>query len=188
MVLCKFSKCNYASSTCTCLIWNLKCLLGTLCPYCALATAKSSFDGSSCCFNCICFSNVLLVRHYIRRGYGIDGRIGISDCCMPIVCMPCVITQLLNEVDIQGPRLQSVESSKEYPWLAASRDYSCSGDPCDFVCSCMFCPCEIVTIYSQLTGAVSVVIYTVTSAYPNYANTLANTQPDDVCSPFGSEH
>mmetsp|Transcript_10306 Transcript_10306/g.15668 ORF Transcript_10306/g.15668 Transcript_10306/m.15668 type:complete len:255 (+) Transcript_10306:62-826(+) len=129
------------------------CCYATFCPVCALASAKKSFDGSNFCFNCCCFCSPCLVRNYIRNGYGIDGRIGVSDFCIPCACAPCSIAQLLNEVDAQGPRLRSVTGLTEYPWLAPTREHSCSGDPCDFLCTCLFCPCEVIDIYSQLTGS-----------------------------------
>ena len=107
------------------------CLYGTFFPACALSSAKSLFDGSDWCFNCICFShNPCLMRNYIRRGYGINGRIGISDCFLTTVCLPCVAVQLLNEVGTRGPVIVSVADKSESPWLAPSHDYSCIHDPC----------------------------------------------------------
>ena len=71
------------------------CLYGTFFPACAMASAKSIFDGSDWCFNCMCFSpNPCLTRNYIRRGYGITGRIGISDCFTTGLCLPCVTVQV----------------------------------------------------------------------------------------------
>lgn len=74
------------------------CVFGTCFPCCALASAKSQFDGSDLLFNCLCFStNVAIVRNYIRSGYEINGTYGTSDMCLSLCCWPCVITQLLNE-------------------------------------------------------------------------------------------
>ena len=46
------------------------CLYSTFCPPCAIATAKSTFDGSDWCFNCVCFGlNPCIVRNYVRYLY-----------------------------------------------------------------------------------------------------------------------
>ena len=74
------------------------CLYATIFPMCALASAKTQFDGSDFMFNFFCFgTNVAVVRNYIRNGYGIRGRVGVSDFCISSLFYPCVITQLLNE-------------------------------------------------------------------------------------------
>ena len=131
-----------------------QCLYGYFCPCCALASAKSRFDGSSFCFNCLCFNNICLVRNYIRSGYGIQGRVGVSDCCFATFLAPCAITQLLNETEERGPKLTSPESEESSPWLAPSREHSMLGDPCDFCCTFCFFPCEIVDLYTQISGSV----------------------------------
>ena len=44
------------------------CLYGLLCPACAIATARSNFDGSDCCFNWLCMG-MCMARSIIRTGY-----------------------------------------------------------------------------------------------------------------------
>lgn len=84
------------------------CLHGTFCPCSAVATAKSSFDGSDWMFNFLCFGCYPhQVRNFIRSGYQIDGRVGTSDFLITSICYPCVATQLLNEVDSRGPKLET---------------------------------------------------------------------------------
>lgn len=74
------------------------CAYATCFPLCAISSAKSQFDGSSYIFNFICFGGAFaIVRNYIRTGYGISGRVGMSDCVISTFCWPCVIAQLLNE-------------------------------------------------------------------------------------------
>jgi Cys-rich protein (TIGR01571 family) len=132
------------------------CCFGTCFPMCALATVKSQFDGSDLCFNCICFSwNVSVVRHYIRTGYGIEGQAGYSDCCLSCCCMPCVITQLLNEVAIRGPRMEPELSINDHPWSVKREEVPICSDPCDTCFTFCCATCEVTNSYSQLTGAVS---------------------------------
>ena len=124
--------------------------------YSALASAKSQFDGSEWCFNVCCFSfSPCIVRNYVRMGYEIDGRVGYSDCFCPTLCAPCAITQLLNETNSRGQKISSVKTNIESPWLAEKKEYSCLGDPCDFLCTFVTCPCEVANVYAQLSGAVS---------------------------------
>jgi len=77
------------------------CCYGCLCPHCAIATARSNFDGSNCCFNFMCITPAL-TRNVIREGYGLEGG-----CCFDILvtcCFPsCAACQLLNEVESRGP-------------------------------------------------------------------------------------
>lgn len=128
-----------------------KCLYGTFLFPCAIASAKSRFDGSGWCFNLVCFGcSPCIVRNYIRLGYEIDGRIGYSDCFCPTFCAPCTATQLLNEVDSRGPKIISARSG---PWLAEKSEYSAIGDPCDFCCTFTTCNCETANVFSQLTGS-----------------------------------
>lgn len=129
------------------------CCFGTCFPFCALASAKSQFDGSDLLFNCLCFSwNTAVVRHYIRTGYGIDGNVGSSDCCLAACCWPCVITQLLNEVAIRGPRLEPSPDPTEHPWLVTREQVNGCVDPVDTLCTCCCATCEINSAYSQLSG------------------------------------
>lgn len=124
------------------------CLYAFYCPVCALATAKSKFDGSNCLWNCCCFTSIPVNYNYIRTGYDIEGRVGRDDCCVAGICAPCAIAQLLNEVGIRGP----VQRPPEGGWQAPSREYSCLGDPVDCCMTCACCLCEVKTLYSQLTG------------------------------------
>lgn len=129
------------------------CCFGTFFPPCAIASAKSHFDGSDCVFNCVCFGLFPgVVRNYIRQGYDIKGRAGISDCFLPMFCSPCVNTQLLNEVTTRGPHIFSVLQEQDSPWTANQQDFSCIGDPCDFCMTYLFGYCETANIYSQLAG------------------------------------
>jgi hypothetical protein len=87
-------------------------------------------------------------------GYEIHGRVGISDCFLPTVCGPCVITQLLNEVGSRGQKIASVKTEEEQGWIAEKKEYSCLGDPCDFVFTYLSGPCEVANVFAQLSGTV----------------------------------
>jgi len=136
---------------CGCFNNPINCLIGCFCPAIALSLAKSRFDGSDFCFNCVCFScSPLLVRNYIRQGYGISGRVGCGDCLTSAFCPHCVSTQLLNEVDARGPKIVSVQNEQDGPFLAPERDYSCSGDMIDCCCVTMNLQLESAGLYSLL--------------------------------------
>lgn len=49
------------------------CCYGLLCPMCATATARSEYDGSNFCFNCMCVGGAL-TRSIIRSGLSIEVR------------------------------------------------------------------------------------------------------------------
>lgn len=80
----------------------------------------------------------MMVRNYVRMGYGIEGRIGMSDCCIASYCAPCVAVQMLNEVESRGPKIVSIASIEQSGYLAPHKDYSCWGDPCDFCMTCQW--------------------------------------------------
>jgi Cys-rich protein (TIGR01571 family) len=134
----------------------LTCLYGTCCPCCAVASAKTMFDGSDWCFNCVCFgANPCIVRNYVRMGYEIDGRAGYSDCFCPCVCCPCAVTQLLNEVTYRGPKIYSTKKAGSTPgtsWMAERSTSSLCGDVPDFLCTFLTCNCESANVFSQLSG------------------------------------
>jgi Cys-rich protein (TIGR01571 family) len=70
------------------------------CPPCAAATARSHYDTSDCCFNCMCLT-LPLTRNIIREGYGLKGHFW-GDVCISMMCGCCAINQLLCEVDERG--------------------------------------------------------------------------------------
>mmetsp|Transcript_13258 Transcript_13258/g.12006 ORF Transcript_13258/g.12006 Transcript_13258/m.12006 type:complete len:257 (-) Transcript_13258:160-930(-) len=138
----------------------INCLLGCFLPQCSFAIAKSKFDGSDCCFNCICFSNSpLLVRNYIRQGYGIHGRVGCGDFCLSACCPNCAATQLLNEVDTRGPKIVSISNERDGPFLAPEKEYSCSGDIIDCCCVIANLNLEYAGLYSTLMSVPMWVAY-----------------------------
>ena len=53
------------------------------CPLCATATARTNYDGSDWCFNCMSCLTPALARNIIREGYNIEV------CCV-CVCVCCV--------------------------------------------------------------------------------------------------
>jgi len=145
---------------CGCFNNPINCLIGCFCPAIALSLAKSRFDGSDFCFNCVCFScSPLLVRNYIRKGYGIKGRVGCGDCLASVCCPNCVSTQLLNEVDSRGPKIVSVQNEHDGPFLAPERDYSCSGDMIDCCCVTLNIQLESAGLYSTLMAVPMWVAY-----------------------------
>lgn len=82
------------------------CVKTYFCPQCVLAQAQSDYDGSDCCFNCLCVNNPAAVRATFRHGYGIDGSC-ISDILTACCCGLCTIAQLSREAQIRG-RIQNL--------------------------------------------------------------------------------
>eukprot|EP00953_Heterococcus_sp_UTEX-ZZ885_P034806 18006-Heterococcus_DN1.PRE.2 len=76
------------------------CMYSLFCPMCAIATARTRFDGSHWCSNCF-FLTSCMARNIIREGYDIDGHC-CYDICWPCICLPCVANQLLAETLERG--------------------------------------------------------------------------------------
>lgn len=77
-----------------------KCIFAILCPTCATASARTTYDGSNWLFNCCCLSTCA-VRNVIREGYGIPGDC-IQDMLWTCCCTPCVIGQMWEEASRRG--------------------------------------------------------------------------------------
>ncbi|KAH3756107.1 hypothetical protein Pelo_12095 [Pelomyxa schiedti] len=85
------------------------CLYGWCCPFCAMASARSKYDGSDWCFNCMC-GTPSFIRNIIREGYGIEGN-----CCNDLLvgwcCSPCASIQAIGEVKKRGsPKSATMKS------------------------------------------------------------------------------
>ena len=71
------------------------CCTAMFFPSCAVASTRSGYEGSNCCFNCLCVTPCM-VRNIVREGFGIEGN-----CCGDIFlsfCHICSITQVGREV------------------------------------------------------------------------------------------
>jgi len=91
---------DWEKSLCGCFDDCQSCAYAFLCTQCAAASARTEFDQSNWCLNCLC-SHPVLARNIIREGYQIEGN-----CLGDIVCgtlLPfCVTSQLLREVRSKG--------------------------------------------------------------------------------------
>eukprot|EP00756_Hemistasia_phaeocysticola_P064293 Hpha_TRINITY_DN7682_c0_g1::TRINITY_DN7682_c0_g1_i1::g.19196::m.19196 len=82
------------------------CCTSCCCFAPAIAQAKSTFDETSCPLLCLlttcqpCTMSVL-VRHYVRVGYGIHGSC-VSDLLVGGLCCICSAVQLTREVESRG--------------------------------------------------------------------------------------
>eukprot|EP01111_Echinosteliopsis_oligospora_P010861 TRINITY_DN344_c0_g1_i1.p1 TRINITY_DN344_c0_g1~~TRINITY_DN344_c0_g1_i1.p1 ORF type:complete len:102 (+),score=6.23 TRINITY_DN344_c0_g1_i1:55-360(+) len=89
-----------------CAIGCGQCMYSWFCTPCSNASARSEFDGSNWCFNCLCVGGPV-AYNIIREGYGVEG-----DCCTDILvscfCAPCASTRLNAEVQARGPRNKSM--------------------------------------------------------------------------------
>ena len=135
-------------------------IYGCCCPACAVATAKSEFDGSNWIFNLCCFgltTNHCIVRTYIRKGYDIEGN-HMSDCFYGTCCMSFSAIQLLNEVNTRGARKTNVKpvhaSIQKYENIFRETPicFDSISKNIDCICSCMNIQCETASVYSNITG------------------------------------
>jgi len=113
------------------------CLKTYLFPHCVLAQARSDYDGSNCCFNCLVLgSNPHAVRTLVRHGYGIDGSC-LTDVIASACCFMCTIAQVAKEVELRGP-IQSLTgtASAQSPW---STDLISIDGDCIYACFLPHC-------------------------------------------------
>lgn len=117
------------------------CLCGFFCCPCAYATAKSTADKSSACYNFLCW-NAVASRSYIRREYNIVGVCG-DDIGYTIFCPCCTARQAKAESTIRG--FSKMPSSLTYG--ANNSQWSNSLFACE-CCSCLqalVCPCYMAS-------------------------------------------
>eukprot|EP00999_Lentomonas_sp_LEN2_P003070 NODE_923_length_1115_cov_129.281377_g880_i0.p1 GENE.NODE_923_length_1115_cov_129.281377_g880_i0~~NODE_923_length_1115_cov_129.281377_g880_i0.p1 ORF type:complete len:250 (+),score=48.87 NODE_923_length_1115_cov_129.281377_g880_i0:81-830(+) len=100
------------------------CLYAWLCPTCATARARSDYDSSNWCFNCMTLSPCL-ARNIIREGYGIEGSCA-GDICVPWWCGPCAVAQMLAEVRNRGAIQAGAGVGTANQW--SNGTFSCLGD------------------------------------------------------------
>jgi hypothetical protein len=77
------------------------CLYSWLLPGCAMASARTNYDGSSCCFN-LCCGTPQMLHNIVREGYGIEGSC-LGDVCLMMWCAPCAVNRAAQEVKMRGP-------------------------------------------------------------------------------------
>lgn len=82
------------------------CLYAWCFPHCAMASARTNYDGSGCCFNFLCGTPAML-HNVIREGYGIEGSC-MGDICVTLFCTPCAINRAAQEVKLRGPVRQQM--------------------------------------------------------------------------------
>eukprot|EP00727_Mastigamoeba_balamuthi_P003723 m51a1_g13348 hypothetical protein (352) ;mRNA; f:626-2164 len=78
----------------------VSCLYGWFCPHCAMASARTYFDTSNWCFNCLVVPSALH-RNVIREGYRLEGHY-VGDIVISTCCLPCTASQVLSEVHSRG--------------------------------------------------------------------------------------
>jgi Cys-rich protein (TIGR01571 family) len=79
----------------------LVCIYSCFCPSCALASARSTMDGSSCCFNWCCISPIVN-RVIMKQAYSIEYNVN-PDCMAACCCWPCAANQQLQSAKMLGP-------------------------------------------------------------------------------------
>eukprot|EP01013_Petalomonas_cantuscygni_P008566 TRINITY_DN21296_c0_g1_i1.p1 TRINITY_DN21296_c0_g1~~TRINITY_DN21296_c0_g1_i1.p1 ORF type:complete len:352 (+),score=30.71 TRINITY_DN21296_c0_g1_i1:205-1260(+) len=74
-------------------------------PACMMASTRSKYDRSNCCFNCLVFHgnpcSPCLLTNVIREGYGINGSC-MEDICAAYWCCPCAVVRTAREVGLRG--------------------------------------------------------------------------------------
>ena len=128
----RVSQCSVPSTT-------EDCLCGLFCCPCAFASAKSTSDNTSACYDFLCW-NPIANRNYVRHEYGIPGVCG-DDLGYTMFCPFCVGRQILTESKLRGrsqQRYAAVYGANTDRWNISLFD-------CD-VCNCLsalVCPCCI---------------------------------------------
>jgi len=126
------------------------CSYSCCCPACASASAKTNFDGSNWCFNCLCVPTGV-TQSIIRDGYKIEGGC-LGDASATVCCciQPCAVTRMLREVKTRGPcsskttitatgqLVRVCDNVKTKPW--SSGLFSCHQN-CGHCLNSFCCPC-----------------------------------------------
>lgn len=135
-----------------------------------MASARSSYDDSNWCFNCLTlnpcvvstfthpalikpYSPVPQLRNIVREGYHIDGN-----CCVDVFlgmfCGPCVICQHLNEVEDRGRVTKQMYANRaevEEPWRFNL--CGCFSNCCNCLFGFLLTPCAMAYARSQFDGS-----------------------------------
>lgn len=151
-------ECEWSSGLFSCFDDCGSCMFGWCCAPCAIASARSDFDGSNWCFNCCCANwyscgyGFCATRNIVREGYHIEGSC-IGDLCLPFWCCtgPCALCQVLRETKIRGQVQGTVtvqaangrtitKQAKDGNNVWGSGLFSCCSDlsACCYAC---WCPC-----------------------------------------------
>jgi len=128
------------------------CIYSYCLPWCALAQARTNFDGSNCCFNVMCLG-LVAGRNIIREGYRIKGGC-IGDICVSSFCTFCAVAQLLNEVEQRGKVTAQYGSNRP----ATTQSWKHGIFDCFYSCNnCMYgwcCPgCAIAQARTNFDGS-----------------------------------
>merc|ERR1712159_183265 len=139
----------WSSGLCSCFDDFGSCAYAFCCPCCANASARTNFDGSNMCFNCLCASPCV-VRNIVREAYNIEGTCA-GDICLPIWCGACSIAQLLRESKTRGSATSALVQTNQGQVIKAEQQEglntwtsglcSCFDDfgSCAYAFCCPFC-------------------------------------------------
>merc|ERR1712070_813290 len=92
---------EWSTGICDCCIDPAVFFYSCCCPWAANASARTEYDGSNWCFNCI-FVSPCLVRSIVREGAFNIGGSCVGDICYSMCCLPCSISQMLREVRVRN--------------------------------------------------------------------------------------
>eukprot|EP01013_Petalomonas_cantuscygni_P008867 TRINITY_DN21620_c0_g1_i1.p1 TRINITY_DN21620_c0_g1~~TRINITY_DN21620_c0_g1_i1.p1 ORF type:complete len:239 (-),score=14.36 TRINITY_DN21620_c0_g1_i1:198-914(-) len=101
----------------------MMCLYAFFCPTCAVASARTEYDQSNWCFNCLTGTPVVL-RNIVREGYGIEGDC-VNDILMGVFCGCCSTVQATLEIKARGGKSASHEGTGKW----SDGQFDCLTDP-----------------------------------------------------------
>lgn len=122
------------------------CMYACFCPICALASAKSKLDSSTCCFNCMCVSPAA-TRWMARTAYGVPGS-ACDDCITTACCLPCSANQVLQLTETNPPIPHTRPNDIVRHWDADENQCDCGNCLYAFCCT----QCAIASASSTATG------------------------------------
>eukprot|EP01083_Nonionella_stella_P277741 944315_1 len=123
------------------------CLFGFCCPSCYMAKARTKYDESNFCFNCMCIGSCVL-GDIVREGYRIEG--GACESCK-CLCPPCHAIQTNAEVTKRG-QLEVTKTKQDAEWTNGL--LNCCSDGCgSLCCAFLFLPCYVAKTRTRYDGS-----------------------------------
>eukprot|EP01041_Mallomonas_annulata_P007945 gene7945-16273_t len=119
------------------------CIYACCCPWCAMANARSTLDGSSCLFN-FCNVHPVATTHLFRSAHGIPEACFIDCLLISCGCLPCRANQVY-QTSLKRPSPKNRRRSNE---INIDAPFSCKTYSYALCCSC----CALSTDIQRNTG------------------------------------
>merc|ERR1712070_467600 len=130
---------DWETGLCDCFDDFSICCYGAFCLPCATASARTNYDGSNWCFNCLCMSPVL-VRNIAREGMWNIGGNCLADVLIGCFCAPCSVCQILRESEIKGTVAEAkLARNASNQWSTGLFECTSDTGACCYACICPCC-------------------------------------------------